>query len=155
MEKEFIASIIKIIERDLNKLEEEMSLYPSEGMIWKIDGEIKNSGGNLCLHLCGNLQHYIGAILGKTNYVRNRDNEFAAKGLARTELIEDIQKTKNAVKSSLEKLDSGILQQEYPAKVFDYSLTTTHFLIHLTAHLKYHLGQVNYHRRLLSTDMNF
>jgi len=79
MEKEFIASINKIIERDLNKLEEEINLYSSEETIWKIDREIKNSGGNLCLHLCGNLQHFIGAILGKTGYIRNRDNEFIAK----------------------------------------------------------------------------
>ena len=150
MEKEFIASINKIIERDLNKLEDEINLYSSEETIWKINGEIKNSGGNLCLHLCGNLQHFIGAILGKSGYVRNRDNEFAAKGVASRELVAEILQTKEAVKSSLEKLDINILVQEYPVTVFNYSMTTTHFLIHLTAHLEYHLGQVNYHRRLLS-----
>jgi uncharacterized damage-inducible protein DinB len=150
MEKEFITSISKIIERDLNKLEEEIKLYASEELIWKIDKEIKNSGGNLCLHLCGNLQHFIGAILGKSGYVRNRDNEFTVKGVARAELITEIQKTRSAVQSTLENLDSGILQQEYPVQVFNYSMTTTFFLIHLTAHLEYHLGQVNYHRRLLS-----
>ena len=150
MEKEFIASISKIIERDLNKLEEEINLYSNEEIIWRIDREIKNSGGNLCLHLCGNLQNYIGAILGKTGYIRNRDNEFAAKGLTRTELIAEIQRTKSAVKSTLQELNPAVLQEEYPAQVFSYSMTTTHFLIHLTAHLEYHLGQVNYHRRLLS-----
>lgn len=150
MEKEFIASISKLLERDLTKLEEEIKLYPSEASIWQTDGEIKNSAGNLCLHLCGNLQHFIGTILGNTGYARNRDFEFAAKGITKTELVSQVQKTKHAIKSSLEKLDTKLLAQEYPAKVFDYSMTTAHFLIHLTTHLGYHLGQVNYHRRLLT-----
>src|SRR5688572_1741763 len=150
MEIEFIASIDKLIERDLNKLEEEIKLYPSEESIWKIDKEIKNSAGNLCLHLCGNLQHFIGAILGKSGYVRNRENEFAAKGISRAKLIAEIQQTKKAVKSTLQGLDSSILEAEYSIQVFSHPMTTLYFLIHLSAHLQYHLGQINYHRRLLS-----
>jgi uncharacterized damage-inducible protein DinB len=150
MESEFITHINKILERDLNKLEVEIKLYSSEESIWKIDGQIKNTAGNLCLHLCGNLQHYIGAVLGKTGYLRNRDHEFTAKGITQSELVAEIQRTKMAVKSTLEKISPSILSHEYPEKVFDHSMTTTYFLIHLTAHLGYHLGQVNYHRRLLS-----
>lgn len=150
MEMEFIASIDKLLERDLNKLEEEIKLYKSEEAVWIIDKEIKNSGGNLCLHLCGNLQHFIGAILGKTGYVRNRENEFAAKGISRAKLIAEIQQTKKAVKSTLQGLDSSILETEYSIQVFGHPMTTMYFLIHLTAHLQYHLGQINYHRRLLS-----
>ena len=150
MEKEFVTSIGKLIARDLTKLEEEISLYSSEEKIWKIEAGIKNSGGNLCLHLCGNLQHYIGRNLGKTDYVRNREHEFTARGIPRVELIDEIRKTKLAVQSTLEKINPSILDQTYPEKVFDYTMTTQHFLIHLSAHLGYHLGQVNYHRRLLS-----
>ena len=142
-------SLIKIFERDLLKLEEEIKLYPSEESLWKIHGEIKNPGGNLCLHLCGNLQYYIGAILGGTDYKRNRDLEFAAKQIPKKELISDILKTRKAVKTTLEKIDVFMLEQEYPMQVFSHSMTTTFFLIHLAAHLGYHLGQVNYHRRLL------
>jgi uncharacterized damage-inducible protein DinB len=151
MEKTFIASILKLMERDLIKLQEEISLYPSEESIWRIAGDIKNSGGNLCLHLCGNLQHYIGSVLGKTTYIRNRDNEFAAKGTLKTELVAEIQKTRKTVASTLTTLNTSILESEYPEKVFAYEMTTLHFLIHLTAHLEYHLGQINYHRRLLAT----
>lgn len=151
MEKAFIASVSKIMERDLNKLEEEINLYPAEETIWKVTGEIKNSGGNLCLHLCGNLQHFIGTILGNTGYIRNRDHEFAAKGILKSELISEIQKTKHSVVSTLAQLDTTILESEYPVKVFNYDMTTLHFLIHLTAHLEYHLGQINYHRRLIQT----
>jgi len=149
MEQAFIESITKIIERDLTKLEEEINQYPSEESIWKISGDIKNSGGNLCLHLCGNLQHFIGAILGHRSYIRNRDNEFAAKGIPKKDLIIEIQKAKQSVTSTLQALDTSILESEYPVKVFSYDMTTLHFLIHLTAHLEYHLGQINYHRRLL------
>ncbi|HMG93968.1 MAG TPA: DinB family protein [Chryseolinea sp.] len=145
----FTESILTIIDRDLNKLEEEIKLYPSEDSLWKISGGVKNPGGDLCLHLCGNLQHYIGAVLGNSGYARNRDQEFATKNIPRTLLISEIHKTKGAVRSALEKLDPGILDKEYPERVFGYSMTTGHFLIHLTSHLGYHLGQVNYLRRLL------
>jgi uncharacterized damage-inducible protein DinB len=150
MEQDFVEYIQKIIERDLNKLEEEINLYPTEESIWKVDGQIKNTAGNLCLHLCGNLQHYFGAVLGQSGYKRNRDNEFAAKNIRRTELISEIQKAKTAVRSTLEKINTSVLQQEYPEKVFNYSMTTSYFMIHLSAHLGYHLGQINYHRRLLA-----
>jgi len=144
-----IETLLKLFDRDLQRLEEEINLYPSEEAIWRLDGEIKNTAGNLCLHLCGNLQHYIGANLGHTSYVRNRDNEFAAKGISKTELIAEVQKTRQTVRDTLETLKPSVLEAEYPEKIYEYSMTTAYFLIHLTAHLNYHLGQVNYHRRIL------
>ena len=144
-----IETLLKLFDRDLQRLEEEINLYQSEEAIWRLDGEIKNTAGNLCLHLCGNLQHYIGANLGHTSYVRNRDNEFAAKGISKTDLIAEVQKTRQTVRDTLETLKPSVLEAEYPEKVYEYSMTTAYFLIHLTAHLNYHLGQVNYHRRIL------
>ena len=149
MENPFIYSIQTILDRDLKRLEEEISLYPSEETLWTIAGTIKNPAGNLCLHLCGNLQHYIGAVLGGSDYIRNRDREFAARNISREALISEILKTKVAVRSALEKLDPKKLDDTYPEQVFSYSMTTAYFLIHLTSHLGYHLGQINYHRRLL------
>lgn len=144
-----LETLIKLFDRDLQKLEEEINLYQSEEAIWKTAGEIKNPAGNLCLHLCGNLQHYIGKNLGQTNYVRNRDNEFAAKGISKAELIAEIQKTKQTVHDTLETLKPSVLEAEYVEKVYDdFPMTTAYFLIHLTAHFSYHLGQINYHRRL-------
>jgi uncharacterized damage-inducible protein DinB len=144
-----IETLLKLFDRDLQRLEEEINLYESEEAIWRLDGDIKNTAGNLCLHLCGNLQHYIGANLGHTSYARNRDNEFAAKGISKTELIAEVQKTRQTVRDTLETLKPSVLEAEYPEKVYEYSMTTAYFLIHLTAHLNYHLGQVNYHRRIL------
>ncbi len=142
-------SLGKIFERDLVKLEEEIKSYPSEESLWVVRKDIKNSGGNLCLHVCGNLQYYIGAILGDTNYKRNRDSEFSSTHILKEDLIAEIQKSKKTVRSTLEKIDVFLLEQEYPMQVFGESMTTSFFLIHLASHLNYHLGQINYHRRLL------
>ena len=149
MANAFVGSIVTIVDRDLKKLEDEIKLYPTEQSLWTIEGAVKNSAGNLCLHLCGNLQHYIGAVLGRSGYIRNRDHEFAARNISRELLISEIDKTRAAVTTALETLDPLTLDNDYPEKVFSYSMTTSHFLIHLAAHLGYHLGQINYLRRLL------
>jgi uncharacterized damage-inducible protein DinB len=135
--------------RDLATLEKEISLYPAEDSVWLSSRDIKNSAGNLCLHLGGNLPHYIGAVLGKSGYIRNRENEFSAMGISKEKLIAEIRQTKAAVTNALEKLNDGELGKTFPEEVFNAPMTTQYFLIHLTAHLCYHLGQINYHRRLL------
>jgi hypothetical protein len=150
IEKHVIESLSKIFERDLNKLEEEIKSYPNEISLWEINGDIKNPAGNLCLHLCGNLQHYIGKVLGNSDYVRNRDFEFSARNIARKDIILEVQKTRHQVMSTLKSLNAGDLIKNYPERVFDYSMTILHFLVHLEAHLNYHLGQINYHRRLVA-----
>lgn len=145
----FLDSISKIILRDLDVLEKEISLYPTTESIWLVKGEIKNSTGNLALHLCGNLQHFVGAVLGNTGYVRDRPKEFSLKDISAKDLVLEIIKTKEAIKFTLPKIDPATLEKEYPEKVFNDPMTTQYFLIHLSAHLGYHLGQINYHRRLV------
>ena len=145
-----IQSLQTIFLRDLNKLEAEIKLYTSEDLIWKAQTGITNPGGNLCLHLCGNLQHYIGAVLGKSDYIRNRDNEFAIKNISRENLLKEIASAKKAIENTLPSLSEKELESEYPVEVLGFPMTTSFFLIHLSAHLGYHLGQVNYHRRLIS-----
>jgi uncharacterized damage-inducible protein DinB len=144
-----ISTIKELLNRDLSKLHSEISNYKSDEAIWKLDGEIANTAGNLCLHICGNLQHYIGTVLGHTNYLRNRDSEFNTRGLSQQLLLNEIDKTKESVLNTLEKLDHTILDQLYPEDVYDKPMTTSYFLIHLACHLNYHLGQINYHRRLV------
>ena len=149
MDNLLTASIQKILCRDLDKLSSELSLYKNESLIWKSQGEIKNPAGNLCLHLCGNLQYFIGAVLGNTGYIRNRDNEFALRDISRENLLKEIAATKKAVEGTLPQLTETQLHSDYPVDVFGYPMTTGFFLIHLSNHLGYHLGQVNYHRRLV------
>ena len=138
-----------IFTKDLLKLKAEIELYKDEKNIWVIDKSIANSGGNLCLHLIGNLNTYIGREIGKTDYVRNRDLEFSRKDVARTDLINDIDRTVIVVQDALSKMSRDELDKEYPLLVFDKKTTTEYLLVHLVAHLSYHLGQINYHRRLL------
>ena len=134
---------------DLEKLKKEISSYTDEMNLWKISGDIKNSGGNLCLHLCGNLQHFIGAVLGNSGYVRKRDAEFSKKNVPVKELVKEVELTITAVENTLNHLKEERLGEKYPRNVFGYEMTTEYFLIHLAAHMNYHLGQINYHRRLL------
>lgn len=143
------ASLRSLYQRDLNKLKTEIEAYQNEGNLWKIDKNISNSAGNLCLHLIGNLNHFIGAHLGNTGYVRNRELEFSLKDIPRTELIEKIEATTAMIDSVLNQLPETEMEKEYPLVVFEDKMTTGYFLIHLLSHLDYHLGQINYHRRLL------
>ena len=149
MKNELIETLIKLFERDLDKLASELSQYRDERSIWLVRGEIKNTAGNLCLHLCGNLQHYIGVGLAKTDYKRDRDREFADKDISRDQLLGLVAKTKETVLQALRNFDASLLDTEYPLPVFDYAMSHTHFLVHLEGHLQYHLGQINYHRRLI------
>jgi len=142
--------LIEIYDRDLAKLKAELEQYQNEADIWKIDGAILNSAGNLSLHLCGNLQHFFGAILGKTGYVRDRDAEFSRSGVSREDLLAEIDETGRVVRTTLERLDDAAFAAEYPIKVFGDPMTTGFFAVHLAAHLNWHLGQINYHRRLLA-----
>ncbi len=141
-------TLIALFERDLQKLKTEIELYSDENLIWKTDYEIANSAGNLVLHLIGNLNTYIGAELGKTGYVRNRPLEFSLKDIPRTKLLSDIDKTLEIVINTLNLLTNEDLEKTYPQLVFEKEMTTGFFLVHLSTHLAYHLGQINYHRRV-------
>jgi len=135
--------------RDLNKLKLEIESYKNETTIWHIEKEIANSAGNLTLHLIGNLNTYIGSEIGKSGYIRNRDLEFSLKNIQRAELILKIEATLKIVEQALDTLTDKQLHSEYPVLVFKEKTTTEFFLVHLATHLAYHLGQINYHRRLL------
>ena len=142
-------TLIQLFERDLDKLKDEISLYESEEKLWVVKEGINNSGGNLCLPLCGNLQHFLGATLGETGYIRNREAEFKLKNVPRAKLLEEIAATRTVVTDTLEQVSKNELANDYPIQVFGEAMTTEWFLIFLLGHLNYHIGQINYHRRLM------
>jgi Protein of unknown function (DUF1572) len=144
-----IETLKTLFTRDLKRLKKEIELYHNENNLWIVEKGIANSAGNLCLHLIGNLNTYIGKEIGKTDYVRNRELEFSLKNISRTELIKEIDETISIVNSSLDKLTEDDLPKEYSIIVFDKPTSMEYLLVHLTTHLTYHLGQINYHRRLL------
>ena len=141
--------IAEILDRDLKKLSDELIGYPDEALIWKVADGIANSAGNLTLHMCGNLRHFIGATLGGDGYVRNREAEFSNKNLSRQKLLAEIELTKQAVAKTLNALEDDAMRKNYPLNVLGEVRTNEFFLTHLVAHFNYHLGQVNYHRRLV------
>ena len=144
-----IETLQSLFTRDLNRLRAEIELYQKEENLWKTEGSIANSAGNLCLHLIGNLNTYTGKEIGKTGYIRNRELEFSLKNVSRTELLNGIDDTIHVVNTSLDNLDDSDLAIEYPVLVFEEKTSTGYLLVHLATHLTYHLGQVNYHRRLI------
>lgn len=144
-----IQTLKLLFHRDLNRLRQEIDAYKDERKIWHIENNIANSAGNLCLHLIGNLNTYIGAELGKSGYIRHRELEFLLKDIPKVELLQKIDETLIVVDKALDNVSDEQLQQEYPIVVFDEMTSTGYFLMHLITHLTYHLGQINYHRRLL------
>ena len=143
--------LIVLYDRELKKLIEELKAYPDQSKMWIIDKDINNSAGNLALHLIGNLRHFIGAILGNSGFVRKRDLEFSDKDVPRKNLIKDIEETRKIVKEVLQELTEDDLLAVYPVNLFDKPQSASLYLIHFYGHLNYHLGQINYHRRLLAT----
>ena len=142
-------TLISLFERDLNKLITEVELYKNEENLWIVENNITNSAGNLTLHLIGNLNTFIGKEIEKTAYIRDRDLEFSQKNVPRIELIQKINETKIMIKNALNHLTNEDLLEDYPVLKFDETTTTEYLLVYLTLHLNYHLGQINYHRRLL------
>lgn len=142
--------LIELFERDLEKLKSEILLYKKEATIWAVDNEIKNSAGNLCLHIAGNLRAFIGGGLANIDYVRDRDFEFNGKGVSRDELLSRLDLAKKVAVEGLQTLDETKLESDFPILIWKEKRGMVFTLLHLHAHLTYHLGQVNYHRRLLS-----
>lgn len=145
-------SIRTIFLRELRALRREVEAYPNEKDIWEVPAGIGNSAGTLALHLAGNLQHYLGARLGGTNYVRNRDAEFSRRGVSRTDILEELDAANIAISRAFERLTDSDLVETYPEKISGTAITTGEWLVHLVAHTGYHLGQIDYHRRLVTGD---
>jgi uncharacterized damage-inducible protein DinB len=144
-----IETLKTLFRRDLENLQKEIELYSDEPVIWQIANGISNSAGNLCLHLVGNLNAYIGVGLAKTNYIRQRDIEFSLKNISRQELRQKIQATMQVVETGLNALEQDQMEKDFPVIIWDKPTSMEYTLVHLLTHLNYHLGQVNYHRRLL------
>lgn len=142
-------TLAEFYERDIRKLIEEINLFKNEEDLWRTVGSVKNSSGNLALHIVGGLNYLIGATLAKTGYVRNRDQEFTVKGVPRKELVEKLEALIPMITQTLNALTPEDMEAEYPI-FFDKPKTShSYVLVQLLAHLNYHLGQVNYLRRSL------
>ena len=146
----YTAHLSRLINRELASLRDELLAYPDEKQMWELPKGLPNSGGNIALHLVGNLRFFIGTQFGATGFVRDRDAEFSSTGVPRAEIIHDIEKAADEVTRALATLDPVMLEKVFPVEVGGHKIQTGLFLQHLTSHLAYHLGQVDYHRRVVT-----
>lgn len=143
-----------VLLRDLERLQQELHLYSNPSTIWQIAPGTSNSAGNLSLHLVGNLRHFIGNELGKSGYVRQRDQEFSLKNVNLSELDQLIAICSSEVSAALDSLDPADLKKEFPKDVGGIKRDTSFVLLHLLGHFSYHLGQINYHRRIIESNLS-
>lgn len=141
-----------VLVRELEAFRGELELFPNEELVWSVVPGVSNSAGTLALHVSGNLQHYLGAVLGATGYKRDRSLEFSRRRVARNELGVGLDQAKRVVHDVLSTLSPEALLLEYPEELAGSRIATGLFLVHLSTHLAHHLGQVGYLRRILTTD---
>jgi Protein of unknown function (DUF1572) len=142
----------RVLIRDASTLRDELLAYPQEHQIWAMPPGARNSAGTLVLHLCGNLQHYVGAQFGGTGYVRNRDAEFSRRDVPRVELLAECDAALVALTRGFAGLTDETLSRPFPDRLGGATLPTGLALLHMATHLAYHLGQIDYHRRLVTGE---
>lgn len=141
-----------LLTRELDALRREIELYPSDDALWTALPGLPNTGGTLVLHLAGNLRHFIGGVLGGSGYRRDRDAEFNQRGVTRSELLALVAEARSEVVLALDRVSPEQLAARFPQAVGGRAMSTSLFLTHLLAHLAYHLGQIDYHRRASTGD---
>lgn len=147
-----VQTFARLFDRDLAVLEREVSLYPDDAALWKEVPGQPTLGGNLALHLAGNLRHFVGGVLGGSGYIRHREAEFEQRGLSRQAVIAETRLARAEVSNALAKLDPAKLNENFPEAIRDHRLPTRMVLAHLLTHLSFHLGQLDYHRRAATED---
>lgn len=140
----------RVLVRDLEAVSREVDAYAHDEELWRPLSGMSNCGGTLVLHLVGNLRFFVGAVLGSTGYVRDREREFSQRDVTRDELQEQIHGTIADVRTTLALLDPAVLDAPFPVAIREYRLTTRAFLLQLATHLAYHLGQLDTHRRIVT-----
>lgn len=142
----------RLMERELDAFERELALFPDDAAVWRVVPGVTNAAGTLVLHCCGNLQHFIGRVLGGTAYVRDREAEFSRRGVSRQDLVRELRVARSVVGDVLAGLSDEQLAAPYGEAVGGVTMTTGLFLIHLATHLAFHLGQAGYVRRVVTGD---
>ena len=142
----------KLLVRELAAFAREVELFPDDESLFRTLPGVTNSAGNLALHVCGNLKHFVGAVLGGSGYLRDRDAEFATRSGRREDLVRELRETAAVVGDTLGRLPDGTLDDPYPQPYGGLTLPCRLFLLHLAVHLSFHLGQAGYLRRVLTAD---
>lgn len=148
----FAADLSLALVRELEGFKRELALFPDDESVWTTATGVTNSAGNLSLHVAGNLQHFIGAVLGDTGYVRNRELEFAQRSGPRENVYAELDAAIAVVRKVLPSIPNERLEKEFPEQLMGMRFRTSTFLVHLCAHAGFHLGQAGYLRRMMTGD---
>lgn len=148
----FIEHIHHIMIRELRGMKNELLAYQDERDIWRSVPGLPNTAGTIALHVAGNLQHFVGAQLGTSGYFRDRDAEFGRRDVSVAEIVDELDKTIAALDATFARLEEKAMDRPFPQEIAGVRPTVGEFLVHLVAHLAYHLGQIDYHRRCITGD---
>ena len=140
------------IVRELQTFIREIEAFPSDDSVWHTRRGVTNSAGNLALHVCGNLQDFVGRVLGGTSYARNRELEFSQREGTRADIVAELRKTIDVIKTTLPEVTDETMAADFPMQLAGKTLNTAAFLVHLAAHLAFHLGQAGYLRRVITGE---
>ncbi len=147
-----VDDISLLLTRELDGFRREVALHADDEALWLRAPGVTNAAGNLALHVAGNLQHFVGALLGGTGYVRHREAEFAARRGTRADVDRALVSAIDAVRHTLAGMTDGELEQPMPGAPNGLRTTRGRFLMHLVSHTAFHLGQAGYARRLLTGE---
>ena len=140
--------LAQLYARDLMRLQQELRAFPDTASLWKTLPGVTNPAGSLALHLEGNLREYIGRQIGGIDYTRDRPAEFSARGVELAEILSRIDAVKDMVPRVIGAITPAAFDAMYPEQVMGHPMTTRLFLVHLLGHLQWHLGQIDYLRRI-------
>jgi hypothetical protein len=106
--------------------------------------------GHLVLHLAGNLNHFVGAHLGGSGYVREREREFTeATPPGKAEALAGLDAAVATFRRVVEGLSAEKLAAPHPEARFGDVLNA---LVHLVSHFALHRGQMSYIARLVKRE---
>ena len=146
------ADVALVLTREVDAIAREIEAFPDDATLWQVSPGVTNSAGNLALHIAGNLQHFVGALLGRTGYVRDRDREFAQRSGTRREVVEELLRARATVAQVLPLLPASALETTLEAHSMPGPVPAQRLLLHLCAHAGFHLGQIGYLRRILTGE---
>jgi len=115
----------------------------TDEQLWIKPFPFGNSIGHLILHLTGNLNHYIGALVAGSGYVRNREHEFIDPAHPPSdELLARFLETVDMVVRTLEAQDDSSFLTPVAAQA-PIQTRLGLFLV-CAAHMNNHIGQMSY-----------
>lgn len=135
--------LIDLYSRELDRFKNEILAFENDELPWKMADGLNITAGNICLSLCGSLQHNIGNMIGDSGYIRNKEAEQKAKNITRERLVEEIENAKGIVVNTLEEISKSDLLKIFPSKEFEEPITTEYFLIHQLSQLSFSIGQIS------------